>query len=673
MSTLVAPKLSPLQEFIFYRTYSRWLDDKMRRETFHEVFGPVGEGRYLTYMHEKFGDKVPDRVWRLIEHRIYELGSMPSMRAAWTAGPALDANHIAGYNCAAIAFDSIFSVVELFYILMCGTGVGFSVESEYISKMPVAKRPSGYVIGTHEVKDSKEGWADALRLGMVTWFEGNDLNFDFSKVRPAGARLKTMGGRASGPEPLRRLLSFTKDIITKAHGRKLTSVEWLDIGNMIGEVVVVGGVRRSSEISFSDLDDTGMRDAKVWPFPQHRHMSNNSVCYKSKPSMVDFMKEWSALAASGTGERGIFNLEAAMKASPRRAKALRDAGLEHLLQHLRTNPCGEINLIALLGQFCNLTEVVVRATDTFDDLCEKVKAAVWMGAMQATLTDFPYLRPSWKETCDRERLLGVSLTGQMDAPKLMTAEKLAILKDYAIKVCRKACKSLGINMSVAITTGKPSGTVSQLVNCASGAHPRFARWYIRRVRIDAKDPLFRMMRAQGVKFTPENGQRPEDVERKRMKLVDEGHTEEAAKILVPDWSEDQVMMWVVAFPEAAPKGCITRHEVSALDQLEWYLKLKKNWCEHNQSITVYVRDEEWLKVGAWVYDNWDDISGISFLPYDGGHYEQAPYEEIDEATYKAMVKDFPTIDYNQLSQFEQEDNTTGSKSYACSGDKCELV
>lgn len=668
-----SPKLSALQEFIFYRTYSRWLDEPKRRESFDEVFGPVGKGRYLSYMHGKFGDKVPDTVWRLIEGRMIELGAMPSMRAAWTAGPALDANPISGYNCAALAFNDIQSVVELFYILMCGTGVGFSVEKQYIDKMPTVERQTGYVIGTHEVKDSKEGWADALKLGLSTWFSGRDVQFDFSKVRPAGARLKTMGGRASGPDPLRKLLDFCRDIIVKAQCRKLSSIEWLDIGNMIGEVVVVGGVRRSSEISFSDLDDAAMRDAKVWPFPLHRAMSNNSACYVVKPDMVTFMREWSALAASGTGERGIFNLEAAKKASPRRAKTYAEAGCQWLLDHLRTNPCGEINLDVWFGQFCNLTEVVVRATDTFDDLLEKVKAAVWMGAMQATLTDFPYLRPSWKNACDRDRLLGVSLTGQMDNPKLMSDEKLAILKSYAIKQCRKACKALGINMSLAITTGKPSGTVSQLVNCASGAHPRYARWYMRRVRIDAKDPLFRMMRAQGVQFTPENGQRPEDVERKRSKLVAEGHTVEAAKILVPDWDESQVMMWVVAFPEAAPKAAITRHDVTALDQLEWYLKLKKNWCEHNQSITVYVRDNEWLKVGAWVFENWDDISGISFLPYDGGHYEQAPYEEIDEAQYKQLLKEFPKIDYSQLSQFEQEDNTTGSKSYACSGDKCELV
>ena len=665
--------MSPLQMFVFYRTYSRWLEEEKRRETFSEVFGPVGEGRYLTYMHGKFGDKVPDRVWRLIEARMSDLGALGSMRAAWAAGPALDANNITGYNCACIAFNDLQSVVELFYILMCGTGVGFSVEKIFTDKMPTVAKQTGIMVGTHLVQDSKEGWSDALKLGLETWFGGNDVRFDFAAVRPAGARLKTMGGRASGPDPLRKLLDFCRDIVVKAQGRKLNSVEWLDVGNMVGEVVVVGGVRRSSEITFSDLDDEAMRHAKDWPFPLHRSMSNNSAAYLTKPGMVTFMREWAALAASGTGERGIFNLEAAKKASPRRAKFLKEAGLEHLLESLRTNPCGEIHLIASLGQFCNLTEVVVRAGDTFDDLTEKVKSAVWLGAMQACMTDFPYLRPSWKQTCEQERLLGVSLTGQMDNPELMTSEKLSILKDYAIKVCRKACKALGINMSAAITTGKPSGTVSQLVNCASGAHPRYSNFYTRRVRIAASDPLCKMLKAQGVPMSPENGQRPSDIAKRRAEKIAEGFDRAAAEVLVPDYDEARVMTWVVGFPEAAPLGSITRNQVSAIEQLEWYLKLKQNWCEHNQSITVYVRDEEWLKVGTWVYENWDDISGISFLPYDSGHYEQAPYEEITEAQYQEMTKTLPKIDYSALSQFEQEDNTSGAKAYACSGDSCEII
>jgi len=659
--------LSPLQEFVFIRTYSRWLDDQKRRETFLEVLGP--EGRYVSFMKKRFGDKIPNNIWTLIGHQLSTLGTMASMRAVWGAGQALEKNNIIGYNCCAIAIKDLKSLSELLYILCCGTGVGFTIEKQYINQIREVNFQNGQNVGTYIVADSKEAWADALYVALETWFDGKDISFDFSQVRPAGSRLKTMGGRASGPDPLRKLLSFCRNIIvgdslnTGAQGRKLKSIEWLDICNMIAEIVVVGGVRRSSEVSFSDLDDDSIRNAKQWPFPQHRAMSNNSAVYFKKPDMITFMKEWSGLAASGTGERGIFNLEAAKKASPRREAT----------EHLRSNPCLEILLNVEHGQFCNLSEVVVRSTDKFDDLLDKVKAAVWMGVMQASLTDFPYIRPSFKKICEEERLLGVSLTGQMDNPKLMTEEKLQILKDYAIKTCRKACKTLNINMSVAVTTGKPSGTVSQLVNCASGAHPRYAKYYIRRVRIDAKDPLCHMLKAQGVPMSPENGQRSVDIDKKRKELIEKGHSIEEAKNLFPDWNEDNVMMWVVSFPEAAPKNCLTRHEVTAIDQLEWYLKIKKNWCEHNQSITVYVKDDEWLKVGSWVYDHFDDIIGVSFLPFSGGHYEQAPYEEIAEKEYNKLIKEFPTIDYSQLSKFEYDDNTEGAKSYACIGDKCELV
>jgi ribonucleoside-diphosphate reductase alpha chain len=545
---------------------------------------------------------------------------------------------------------------------MCGTGVGFSVEKEFIDQMPVVKPYTGVHVGTHVVGDEREGWANALKLGLETWFDGKDVDFDVSKVRPKGARLKTMGGRASGPEPLVRLLVFCRDIITKAQGRKLESIEWLDIGNYIGEVVVVGGVRRSSQINFSDLEDEKMRHAKDWPFPLHRSMSNNSVCYKERPNMTAFMKEWASLAASGSGERGIFNLKAANDSSPRREKS----------QYFRGNPCNEIVLRADQGEFCNLSEIVIRSTDKFDDLLDKVKAATWIGAMQSCLTDFPYIRPSFKEICDKERLLGVSLTGQMDNPKLMTPEKLEILRDYALKECKKAAKLLDIPMSVAVTTGKPSGTVSQLTNCASGAHPRYAPHYIRRYRISSTDPLFFMMKDQGFNFSPENGQRKTDVDLKRQALLDQGVSGEEALIRVPEWNESQVMTWVVEFPEASPKNAITRDKMTAIDQLEWYLKLKKHWCEHNISITVYVREDEWLKVGSFVYEHFDEIVGVSFLPYDSGSYEQAPYEEITKDRYEELVKKQPKIDYSLLVNYENDDNTSGAKALACSGDSCEL-
>lgn len=588
---------------------------------------------------------------------------MPSMRAVWAAGPALEKNNIIGYNCCSLAFKDLQSIVELFYILMCGAGVGFSIEEQYISQMPPVALWTDQWLGVHVVGDSREGWADSLKAGLEAWFSGKDIEFDYSQVRPRGARLKTMGGRASGPDPLKKLHNFVKDVVVKAQGRKLSSLELLDIGNMVAEVVVVGGVRRSSEITFSDLNDDAIRHAKDFPIPPHRYMSNNSATYHKKPDLITFMKEWTALAASGSGERGIFNLEAAKKACGRREGS----------DHFRTNPCGEINLRADTGEFCNLSEVVVRSYDTFATLSEKVKSAVWLGAIQACLTDFPYLRPSFAKMCNEERLLGVSLTGQMDNPRLMAPERLEDLKEIAIRECRKACKTLGINMSAAITTGKPSGTVSQLVNCSSGGHPRYAKYYIRRYRISGTDPLFHMMKAQGVTFTPENGQGPEDVKRRREELVKQGRGKDEAKILVPDWSEDQVMTWVVAFPEESPKSCLTRHDVGSMEQLEWYMKMKRHWCEHNQSMTIYVREGEWLKVGSWVYDNFDEISGLSFLPFDAGNYEQAPYEELTREQYLEMKKNFPKIDYSQLSKYENDDNTVGSKTLACSANGCELT
>ena len=665
-------ELTPAQEFVYVRSYARWNDEKARRELY-----PESVERYFNFMKSRFSEKVPKKVWQRCEEAVLAMEAMPSMRALWAAGPALEQNNITGYNCACVAFYDLQSVVELFYILMCGTGVGFSIEGRYIDQMPSVKLQTSGGRGVHVVGDSREGWASALQMGLETWFAGEDVEFDYSRVRPRGARLKTMGGRASGPDPLKRLLVFVRELLLRAQGRKLTSVEWLDVGNIIGEVVVVGGIRRTSEISLSDLNDEGMRHAKdftLGPVPEHRKLSNNSAVYFERPDMVTFLKEWSALAASGSGERGIYNVKAAMAASPRRAIDKLGRKWEEWGIHLRPNPCSEIHLNLLLGgEFCNLTEVVVRSYDTFSTLAEKVKSAVWMGAMQACLTDFPFIRSGFKKTCEEERLLGVSLTGQMDNPRLVTEDRLDDLKDVAIRECRKACRALGINMSAAITCGKPSGTLSQLANCASGCHPRYARWYIRRYRISAADPLFQMMRAQGVRFVPENGQGPDAVEDRRAVLLAKGRSKNESKLLVPDWNEGSVQTWVCEFPEAAPTKAITRDQVTALDQLEWYLKLKKHWCEHNQSITVYVRDEEWLKVGAWVYDHFDDICGIAFLPYDGGNYKLMPYEEITEKEFERRVKEFPKIDYSQLSKYELEDNTTGAQQLACASGGCELT
>lgn len=660
-------EMSEAQKFVFIRTYARWIEEEGRRESdWNET-----AGRYIKFMHGRFGEKVPKTIWEAIENRVKTFGAMPSMRAAWSAGPALEEQNVCGYNCSYIPLDDLRSLAEMFYVLMCGTGVGFSVERENIEKMPTIQKWHGDGAGVFVVPDSKEGWADSLLAGLEAWFSGKDIEFDYSLVRPRGARLKKMGGRASGPAPLKKLHDFCRNMIMQAQGRKLTSLEWLDIGNMIADVVVVGGVRRSSQIVFCDIDDDLMRDAKNYskgPIPAWRGMSNNSAVYHEKPDIITFLREWTALAESGSGERGIYNVSNLEKFAPRRTMVRNEAGRVTL----RSNPCGEILLRP--RQFCNLTEIVVRGNDTFDDLIEKAKAAVWMGVMQAALTDFPYLRPEFKKNCEEERLLGVSLTGQMDNPKLMTEDRLADLKQFVIKTARKASKAIGINMSVAITTGKPSGTVSQLVNCASGGHPRYSPFYIRRIRISATDPLFRMLREQGVEFSPENGQGPDDVEQRRKDLMDRGMSAGESKVLVPNWSADAVQTWVVSFPERSPKGAITRDQVSAIDQLEWYRKLQSCWCEHNQSTTIYVRDSEWLKVGTYVYDHFDEIVGVSFLPYDGGgNYKQMPYEEITEASYNKMVKAFPKIDYSQLGRYEMEDNTTGAQALACSAGGCELV
>jgi ribonucleoside-triphosphate reductase len=650
-------KLSPLQEFVFYRTYSRWQDDVKRRETWSEAVD-----RYFTYFEGKFGSKVPKKVFQKAKKNVMAMAVMPSMRAFWTAGPALDATHVAGYNCCYLTFKDLRSPVELFYILMCGAGVGFSIEDQYISQNEAVLHQHGDGVGIHVVEDSKEGWANALDLGLTTWFYGKDVEFDFSKIRPRGAKLKTMGGRASGPGPLKELLAFVKEIILDAQGRKLTSLEWLDIGNKIAEVVVVGGVRRSSEITFSDLDDDDIRDAKNFnmPFPLHRHMSNNSAVYNGRPSAEVFMKEFSALIQSKAGERGIFNRAGATKFAPRRPTDFL----------FGSNPCGEIMLRD--SQFCNLSEVVVRREDTMATLSDKVKSAVWLGAMQACLTDFPYLRDDFKRNCEEERLLGVSLTGQMDNPKLLTAGRLSDLRELAVTETKKACEALGINMSTAITTGKPSGTVSQLVDAASGCHARWSPHYIRRVRISATDPLCKLLRSQGVPMSPENGQGPEKTESARAKLMGWGRDADEVKILVPDWSEADVDTWVISFPEKAPKGAITREKLSAIKQLEWYKRLRTNWCEHNQSVTVYVKDGEWLDVAQWVWENFDIVSGVSFLPWDNGGYKQAPYEEITEKQYTKLKTEFPVIDYSKLAEFEQEDNTTGAQSLACTANGCEM-
>lgn len=648
-------------EFVYYRTYSRWIDDLLRRETWPETVE-----RFMSFVEKHRGDKIPAKVKTKIREGILNFGAMPSMRGMWAAGPAAEQDNTTLYNCSYTNIDRPQAFSEGLYVLMCGTGWGFSVESRYVSKLPTI--PEQIVPSTrpHVVEDSKVGWAESVRILVENLYVGVVTAFDYRQIRPQGARLKTMGGRASGPAPLITLHDFIRQTFYAARGRRLTTLEAHDICNQIAEIVVVGGVRRSSEISLSDLDDELMANAKVGNFPVRRYMSNNSAVYYEKPSAAIFLREWAILANSGSGERGVFNLGGARKRAPRRRDAEKLAGV---------NPCAEIVLRD--REFCNLSEVVVRDDDDLDDLLEKVETATWLGAIQATFTYFPYLSPEWTQNCEEERLLGISLTGQMDNPAVLSEDAIKALKARALKVAKKASGILGIPMSAAITCTKPSGTVSQVVDSASGLHPRYSKFYLRRYRISAVDPLFRMMRAQGFPASPENGERLKDWEA-AAKIYAKSKNLAAAKdkcsIFDPEvpYSDDLVNTWVVGFPIKAPEGAVTVDDMTAIDQLNWYKKIQTLWCEHNASCTVYVRDHEWFAVGNWVYENFDIIGGLSFLPYDGGNYEQKPYEAITEDEYKALVAKQISIDYSQLSEFELEDGTTGSKSLACSGSSCEL-
>ena len=614
-------------EFIYKRTYSRWLDEENRREDWPETIE-----RFISFIISERAD-IPDKTISKIRKYMTKFAVMPSMRFLWAAGPAAKRDNTCIYNCSFAKINCVEAFAECLYVLMCGTGFGFSVEKEEVEKLPdVPEIKSGQGLPRVVIEDSKAGWADSVKTLMNSLYEGQNVYFNYNEIRPEGARLATMGGRASGPQPLVKLHDFIRETMHNAQGRKLTTLEAHDICNQIAEIVVVGGVRRSSQISLSDLDDTEMRHAKEWPFPIKRAMANNSAIFREKPSAADFLVEWGALAKSGTGERGIFNLQAAQAKSPSRRYAPKIQG---------TNPCGEIMLRDM--EFCNLSEVVVREDDDLDSLLDKVETATWLGVIQSSFTDFPYLRKEWKKNCDVEALLGVSLTGQMDNPSVLTSDALKGLKSRVLRISRKASVVLGTKMPAATTCVKPSGTVSQLVDSASGVHPRYSQYYIRRYRISSRDPLFRMMKDKGIKASPEVGQQ-----------------------------EGNATTWVLEFPVKSPDDCITRKDVTALDQLKHYKNLQHNWCEHNASMTVYVRDDEWFEVGNWVYQNWDIINGVSFLPYDGGKYELAPYEEIDVHSYERLIKTLPLINYTDLSAYEMEDNTQGKAEYACVGDKCEI-
>ena len=622
------------QAFIHTSRYARWLDSEGRRETWPETVA-----RYMDNVVRK-SFKLPLAKFSKIEEAILSLDVMPSMRAMMSAGPALDRDNTAGFNCSYLPVDDPKSFDEAMYILLCGTGVGFSVERQSVQKLPEV--PELYVSETTVVvKDSKEGWAKALRQVLALLWAGEIPKWDVSQVRPAGARLKTFGGRASGPAPLVELFHFAVGTFKAAQGRKLSSMECHDLMCFIGQIVVVGGVRRSAMISLSNLSDDRMRHAKSgqwWETAAHRALSNNSVCYTEKPDMPTFMREWLSLVESKSGERGIFNREASKKQAAKNGR--RDPNYD-----FGTNPCSEIILRPY--QFCNLTEVVVRATDDLESLSEKVRMATILGTIQSSLTKFPYLRKIWQKNTDEERLLGVSLTGLMDNP-LMTfknkglSETLEHLKQVAIQTNVEWAGVLGIPVSAAISCVKPSGTVSQLVDSASGIHARHSNYYIRTVRGDNKDGLTQFMKDQGV---------PHE-----------------ACVMKPDTTT------VFSFPIKSPKNSVTRNDMTAIEQLEMWLAYQRHWCEHKPSITCTVLDSEWMAVGAFVYEHFDEMSGVSFLPHTDHSYQQAPYQEVDKDAYAVLLKSMPKkIDWAGLSDHEKDDNTNAMQTLACSGDSCEMV
>lgn len=637
------------QAFIHTSRYARWLEEENRRENWGETVG-----RYIeNVVVPKIGS---NSAVGAIEQAILDLEIMPSMRALMTAGPALERDNTAGYNCSFLPVDDPKSFDEAMFILLCGTGVGFSVERQYISKLPEVPENMFSSEDVIVVKDSKEGWAKALRKLIAMLYAGEIPKWDVSKVRPAGAKLKTFGGRASGPAPLVELFNFTINTFVNAKGRKLSSLECHDLMCKIGEVVVVGGVRRSAMISLSNLSDDRMRHAKSgnwWENQKQRALANNSVAYTEKPDMETFMREWLALVESKSGERGIFSRPASKKQAAKNGR--RDPNYD-----FGTNPCSEIILRPY--QFCNLTEVVVRATDTLEDLERKVKLATILGTIQSTYTHFPYLRKVWKDNTEEERLLGVSLTGIMDNLALSgaidkdagiawgfsgderwtLAETLEYLKNVAVATNAEWAERLGIPASAAITCVKPSGTVSQLVDSASGIHARHSAYYIRTVRGDNKDPLTQFMKDQGIPNEP--------------------------CVMKPDSTT------VFSFPQKSPEGAVTRNDMTAIEQLELWLTYQRHWCEHKPSVTVTVRDHEWMEVGAWVYKYFDEVSGVSFLPHSDHSYQQAPYQEVTEREYQELLAVMPPkIDWAKLSDYETEDSSKGSQTFACVGGSCEIV
>ena len=629
------------QQFIHLSRYSRWIESEKRRETWNETVA-----RYFDFFENHLKESqeynLSKQLRGELEDAVLNLEIMPSMRSLMTAGEALSRDNVAGYNCSYIAVNRVRAFDEILYVLMCGTGVGFSVERQYVEKLPTIAEHFSTTETEIVVEDSKAGWAKSYKELISLLIAGQIPKWNLKKIRPAGARLKTFGGRASGPAPLHDLFKFTSDTFKRAAGRKLTSIECHDLVCKVAEVVVVGGVRRSALISLSNLTDEKMRDAKVgqwWEANPQRALANNSVAYKEKPDIGVFMEEWVSLYKSKSGERGIFNRDAC-KRTVAKLGDRRDPDYE-----FGVNPCSEI--ILRDREFCNLTEVIVRATDTAETLERKVKLATILGTWQASLTHFPYLSSEFKKNCQEEALLGVSLTGILDNEMLRannknTEEVLTKLRKVSIDVNKDWAKKIGINPAAAITCVKPSGTVSQLTDSASGIHPRHSSYYVRTVRADRKDPLCQMM--MDMKFPHE------------------------PCVMKPDTT------MVFSFPVRSP-GSITRNDITAIEHLEIWLTFQRHWCEHKPSITITVKENEWMEVGAWVYRHFDEISGISFLPHSDHSYRQAPYQECSLEDCSALEQVLPnSVEWSKtLVSYEKEDSTAGTQTFACSGDKCELV
>ena len=642
------------QKFIHLSRYARWKEDVGRRESWNETVS-----RYTDFMfnhiQEKYGLTSQEDLKTEIFNAILAQKVMPSMRAIMTAGTALERENVAGYNCSFIPIDSPKSFDEILYILMNGTGVGFSVEVKYTSKLPSISEEFHDSDTLIVVPDSKLGWAKSFRELLALLYLGQIPKWDMSKIRPAGSRLKIFGGRASGPEPLEDLFNFCVELFQKAAGRKLRPIECHDIVCKVAEIVVSGGVRRSALISLSDLSDEQMRHAKSgqwWENDGQRALANNSVAYENKPDIGTFMREWVSLYDSKSGERGIYNSQAAKKQAEK-LNSISGSERRKPFDNFGTNPCSEI--ILRPRQFCNLTEVVIREEDTLESLKEKVRLATILGTFQSTLTDFKYISKEWKKNCEEERLLGVSLTGILDnkytsgkeeyqsgGKKYSLKDLLEELRNTAVETNSEFAALLGINQSASITCVKPSGTVSQLVDSASGIHARHNPYYIRTVRADKKDPLCQFMEQSGYPCEPD--------------------------VMKPDRT------MVFNFPIKAPKKAVFRYDLNAIEQLELWLTYQRHWCEHKPSVTISVKEHEWLEVGTWVYKYFDEISGISFLPFSDHVYKQAPYQDCTEEEYKDLLSKMPkNINWENLAEFEKEDSTVGSQTFACSGDSCEVV